>query len=138
MHTMDFTGEYLDYVLSVDLRQTSPSGENNVNIQLKSRDNESFQQWVYDSETKSIRSLYFDKNKALDYDPNKSNNLIVSYFDRDDKNQKFVFNTNKNELFNIGTQMVVEIDNDRYVQGNNANIYVSNDTGAQNFRISYC
>ena len=83
---MDFTGEYLDYVLSVDLRQTSPSGENNVNIQLKSRDNESFQQWVYDSETKSIRSLYFDKNKALDYDPNKSNNLIVSYFDRDDKN----------------------------------------------------
>ena len=39
--------------------------------------------------------------KALDYDPNKANNLIASYFDKDDQNQKFLFNSKKNELFNI-------------------------------------
>ena len=64
--------------------------------------------------------------KALDYDPNKANNLIASYFDKDDQNQKFLYNSQKNELFNIGTQMVVDIENSKFVQGNNANIYVQN------------
>jgi hypothetical protein len=108
---MDFTGEYLDYVISVDTSHTSPLGENNVNIQ--SLTHSPSQQWSYDPISQSIKSLYFSSPKALDYDPRKSNNLIVSYLDPDDKNQKFIFNANKNELFNIGTQMVVEVD--RYV-----------------------
>lgn len=33
MHTMDFTGEYLDYVLSIDTRSTTANGEQNVIIQ---------------------------------------------------------------------------------------------------------
>jgi hypothetical protein len=52
---MDFTGEYLDYVISVDERYTTENGESNVIIQHITH--EAAQQWTYDPITKSIRSL---------------------------------------------------------------------------------
>ena len=86
MHTMDFTGKYLDYVVAAD-RQMSSSGESNVHIETKG-DSQS-QQWIYDGETHTIQSLYYKEkglHKVLDYDPKKPHNLITSFYDADDDN----------------------------------------------------
>ena len=32
LHTMDYTGTYLDNVISCDLSETTQAGENNINI----------------------------------------------------------------------------------------------------------
>lgn len=39
MHTMDFSGQNLDFVISVDESATNENGENNVHIEKRIVDN---------------------------------------------------------------------------------------------------
>ena len=118
---MDYTGKNLNLVVAIDeSSDENYLGQQNITLRNFKQSSEG-QQWIYDSKKQTIQSILYKnkkQNKVLDYDVDSPFNLIVDFYVSNNLQQKFTYDSEKNQFFNIGTHLVLDAKNNLYFDGN--------------------